>query len=99
MKVRFVSSGLGTCNHLVAWTFAAVFFVVTTSAVAQEQKKTPGRSGSPDGKGEIRAGAAGETDEFVIAEAGRLADGSTQATCCYMRIGAQSLTSKMILRR
>src|SRR5882724_10302130 len=70
MKVRFVSSGLGTCNHLVAWTFAAVFLFVTTSAVAQEQKKPPGRSVSPDGKWEFRAGAAGEQDDFVIVKAG-----------------------------
>ena len=43
---------------------------VTTSAVAQEQKKPPGRSVSPDGKWEFRAGAAGEQDDFVIAKAG-----------------------------
>jgi hypothetical protein len=70
MKVRFVSSGLGTCNHLVAWTFAAVFLFVTTSAVAQEQKKPQPRSVSPDGKWELRTGAAGEQDDFVIAKAG-----------------------------
>jgi len=63
-------SCLGTCNHLVTWTFAAVFFLVATSAFAQEQEKPPARSVSPDGKWELRAGAAGEQEDFVIAKAG-----------------------------
>jgi hypothetical protein len=63
-------TGLGGCNHLVTWTFAAVFLLVATSAFAQEQEKPPARSVSPDGKWEFRAGAAGEQDDFVIAKAG-----------------------------
>ena len=63
-------SGLGARNHLVAWTFAAVFLFVATSAVAQEQEKPPARSVSPDGKWELRPGAAGEQDNFVIAKVG-----------------------------
>jgi hypothetical protein len=41
-----------------------------TSAFPQEQKKPQPRSVSPDGKWELRAGAAGEQDDFVIAKAG-----------------------------
>ena len=63
-------SGLGACNHLVTWRFAAVFLLVATSAFAQEQKKPQARSVSPDGKWEFRAGAAGEQGDFVIAKAG-----------------------------
>ena len=70
MKVRFVSSGLGACNHLITWTFAAVFLLVATSTFAQEQAKPQARSVSPDGKWEFRAGAAGEQGDFVIAKAG-----------------------------
>jgi hypothetical protein len=62
--------GLGACNHLITWTFAAVFLLVATCAFAQEQEKPPARSVSPDGKWEFRAGAAGEQDDFVIAKAG-----------------------------
>jgi hypothetical protein len=62
-------SGLGACNHLITWTFAAAFLLVATSAFAQEQEKPPARSVSPDGKWEFRAGAAGEQDDFVIAKA------------------------------
>jgi hypothetical protein len=62
-------SGLGTCNHLITWAFAAVFLLVATSAFAQEQKKPQARSVSPDGKWELRAGAT-ERDDFVIAKAG-----------------------------
>ena len=63
-------SGLGTCNHLITWTFGAVFLLVATSAFAQEQAKPQARSVSPDGKWEFRAGAGGEQDAFVIAKAG-----------------------------
>jgi hypothetical protein len=63
-------SGLGACNHLITWTFAAVFLLVATCAFAQEQEKPPARSVSPDGKWEFRAGAAGEQDDFVVAKAG-----------------------------
>jgi hypothetical protein len=63
-------SGLGACNHVITWTFAAVFLLVATSAFAQEQGKPPARSVSPDGKWEFRAGAAGEQDDFVITKAG-----------------------------
>jgi hypothetical protein len=63
-------SRLGTCSHLVEWTFAAVFSLVATSAFAQEQAKPQARSVSPDGKWEFRAGAAGEQGDFVIAKAG-----------------------------
>jgi hypothetical protein len=74
-------SVLGACNHLITWTFAAVFLLVATSAFAQEQEKPPAKSVSPDGKWEFRAGAAGEPvrspatrrgfqDDFVIAKAG-----------------------------
>ena len=62
-------SALGSCSNLVAWTFAAVFLFVATSAVAQEQKKPQPRSVSPDGQWELRAGAT-EQDDFVIAKAG-----------------------------
>jgi hypothetical protein len=62
-------TGLGGCNHLVTWTFAAVFLLVATSAVA-EQKKPQARSVSPDGKWEFRTGAGGEQEDFVIAKAG-----------------------------
>ena len=62
--------GLGACNHLITWTFAALFLIVAASAFAQEQAKPPARSVSPDGKWELRAGAAGEQDDFVIAKAG-----------------------------
>jgi hypothetical protein len=64
------NSGLGACNHVIKWTFAAVFLLVATSASAQDQKKLPARSVSPDGKWEFRAGAAGEQGDFVIAKAG-----------------------------
>jgi len=64
------NSGVGACNHVVKWTFAAVVLLVATSASAQEQKKPPARSVSPDGKWEFRAGAAGEQGDFVIAKAG-----------------------------
>jgi hypothetical protein len=63
-------SGLGSCNHLITYTFAAAFLLVATSAFAQEQTKPPARSVSPDGKWELRAGAAGEQGDFVIAKAG-----------------------------
>jgi hypothetical protein len=63
-------SGLGVCNHLITWTFAAVFLLVATSAFAQEQEKPPARSVSPDGKWEFRAAVAGEQEDFVIAKAG-----------------------------
>jgi hypothetical protein len=63
-------SRLGACNHLITWTFSAVFLLVATSAFAQEQTKPQARSVSPDGKWEFRAGAAGEQDDFVIAKAG-----------------------------
>ena len=64
------NSGLCACNHLVTWTFAAVFLLIATSAFAQKQEKPPARSVSPDGKWEFRAGAAGEQADFVIAKAG-----------------------------
>ena len=32
-------SVLGACNHLIIWTFGAVFLFVLTSAFAQEQEK------------------------------------------------------------
>lgn len=60
---------LGAYNQLVAWTFAAVFLLVATATVAQEQKKPQPRSVSPDGKWELRTGAT-EQDDFVIAKAG-----------------------------
>jgi hypothetical protein len=63
------NSGFGGCNHLITWTFAAVFVLVATSAFAQEQEKPPARSVSPDGKWELRAGAR-QQDDFVIAKAG-----------------------------
>ena len=63
-------TGLGTCNHLITWTSAAVFLLVATSTFAEEGRKPQARSVSPDGKWEFRAGAAGEQDEFVIAKAG-----------------------------
>ena len=63
-------SGLGACNHLLTWTLAAVLLLVATSAFAQEQATPPARSVSPDGKWELRTGAAGEQDNFVIARAG-----------------------------
>ena len=63
-------SGLGACNHRIAWTFAAVFLLVATSAFAQEQAKPQAKSVSPDGKWELRTGAAGEQEDFVIAKAG-----------------------------
>ena len=62
--------GLGACNHVIKWTFAAVFLLLATSASSQEQKKPPARSVSPDGKWELRTRAAGEQDDFVIAKAG-----------------------------
>jgi hypothetical protein len=62
-------SGLGTRNHLVTWRFAAVFLLVVTPAFAQEQKKPPPRSVSPDGKWELRAGAT-EQNDFAIIKAG-----------------------------
>jgi hypothetical protein len=62
-------SGVGARNHLVTWTFATVFLLVVTPAFAQEQKKPPARSVSPDGKWELRGGAT-EQDDFVIARAG-----------------------------
>ena len=63
-------SVLGACNHLIIWTFGAVFLFVLTSAFAQEQEKPPARSISPDGKWQFRAAAAGEQEDFVIAKAG-----------------------------
>jgi hypothetical protein len=63
-------SGLGACNHLITCTFAAVFLLVATSGLAQEQKKPTVRSVSPDGKWELRPSAASEQDDFVIAKAG-----------------------------
>jgi hypothetical protein len=63
-------AGLSTCNHFLTWTFAAFSLLVATSAFAQEQEKPRARSVSPDGKWELRAGAAGEQDDFVIAKAG-----------------------------
>jgi hypothetical protein len=65
-------SGLGGCNHLITWTFAALFLFVATWAFAQEQETPPARSVSPDGKWEFRAGAAGEQGDFVIAKAGSI---------------------------
>src|SRR5947199_9759610 len=62
-------SGPGGCNYLVTWTFAALLLFVATS-FSQEQAKPPARSVSPDGKWELRAGAAGEQDNFVIAKTG-----------------------------
>jgi hypothetical protein len=62
--------GLGAWNHVIAWTFAAVFLLVATSAFAQEKTKPQARSVSPDGKWELRPGAAGEQGDFVIAKAG-----------------------------
>jgi hypothetical protein len=62
-------SCLGTCNHFVTWTFAAVFLLVATSAFAQEQAEPQRKSVSPDGKWELRAGAR-EQDDFVIAKTG-----------------------------
>src|SRR5213592_5004891 len=63
-------SVLGACNHLIIWTFGAVFLFVLASAFAQEQEKPPARSISPDGKWQFRAAAAGEQGDFVIAKAG-----------------------------
>jgi hypothetical protein len=65
-----VKSAMGACNHVITWTFAAVFLLVATCTFAQEQGKPPARSVSPDGKWEFRAGAAGERDHFVVAKAG-----------------------------
>ena len=62
-------SSRGACNQLITWTFAAAFFLVATSALAQEQEKPPAKSVSPDGKWELRAGPAGEQRHFVIAKA------------------------------
>jgi hypothetical protein len=67
---RTTNSGLGACNHLITCTFAAVFLLVATSDLAQEQKKPTVRSVSPDGKWELRAGVAGEQEDFVIAKPG-----------------------------
>lgn len=61
---------MSACSCRIACTFAAVFLLVATSAFAQEQAKPPARSASPDGKWELRAGAAGEQGDFVIARAG-----------------------------
>jgi hypothetical protein len=63
-------SGLGACNYLITRTFGAVFLLVATPALAQEQAKPQARSVSPDGKWELRTGAAGEQGDFVIAKAG-----------------------------
>ena len=63
-------SGLGGCNHVITWTFAALFLFIATSAFSQEQEKPLARSVSPDGKWEFRAGAAGKQGDFVIAKAG-----------------------------
>jgi hypothetical protein len=60
----------GACNHLITWTFAAVFLLVATSTFAQEHTRTPARSVSPDGRWELRAGPSGEQSDFVIAKAG-----------------------------
>ena len=68
--LKVPDSRLGACNHLIAWTFAAVFLFVATSAVVQDQKKPQPRSVSPDGKWQLRTGAAGEQNDFVIAKAG-----------------------------
>jgi hypothetical protein len=65
-----VKSAMGACSRLIALVFAAVFLLVATSNFAQEQEKRPARSVSPDGKWELRSGAAGEQDDFVIAKAG-----------------------------
>jgi hypothetical protein len=61
---------MGACSRLIAWVFAAFFLLVATSNFAQEQEKRPARSVSPDGKWELRPGAAGEQHDFVIAKAG-----------------------------
>jgi hypothetical protein len=50
--------------------FAAGFLLIATCAFAQEQKKSPARSVSPDGKWELHSGTAGEQDDFIIAKAG-----------------------------
>jgi hypothetical protein len=55
-------------QHITS-VFGAVLSLVAASAFAQEQKKPPARSVSPDGKWELRAGAR-EQDDFVIAKAG-----------------------------
>jgi hypothetical protein len=47
--------------------FAAGFFLIATCVFAQEQKKLPARSVSPDDKWELHAGAAGERDEPAAA--------------------------------
>jgi hypothetical protein len=60
----------GACSPLIAWVSAAVLLLVATSNFAQEQEKPPARSVSPDGKWELRPGAAGEQDNFVITKAG-----------------------------
>ena len=65
-----VNSTMGACSCLIAWVFAAFFLLVATSNFAQEQEKRPAKSVSPDGKWELRPGAAGEQDDFVIAKAG-----------------------------
>jgi hypothetical protein len=65
-----VNSAMGACSRLIAWVFAAFFLLVATSNFAQEQEKRPARSVSPDGKWELRPGAAGEQHDFVIAKAG-----------------------------
>jgi len=61
---------MSACSRHISWTFAAVFLLVATFAFAEEQEKSPARSVSPDGKWELRAGAGGEQEDFVIAKAG-----------------------------
>jgi hypothetical protein len=61
---------MSACSRHITWTSAAAFLLVATSAFAEEQEKPQARSVSPDGKWELRAGAAGEQDDFVIAKAG-----------------------------
>jgi hypothetical protein len=63
-------SRICVCYHLVTRTLPALFLFVATAAFAQGQAKPQARSVSPDGKWELRAGAAGEQDDFVIAKAG-----------------------------
>ena len=67
---RCYPSRLYLLCHLVRWTVAAVFLFVATSVFAEEPGRSLTKSVSPDGKWELRVGAAGEQGNFVITKAG-----------------------------
>jgi hypothetical protein len=71
MKVRLVLSIAVGCFAVYSWEWvAAEEEIKYPSVTAQKQKKPQPRSVSPDGKWELRTGAAGEQGDFVIAKAG-----------------------------